>query len=146
MVNFSLFMDGEIFGWSPIVSSFLKPLSVESSSHLTHGKPRKTPFPICFVQNLRAFLGRLHLASVNGDEEGAKVWCFGVLELMGQLFVVCWDCQSVSTFFGATLPETNSSPMKIPIFPGKYHQNGGFFYGYVSLQKCTRIPQIYEVV
>ena len=26
----------------------------------------------------------------------------------------------------ATLPETNSSPMKIPIFPGKYHQNGGF--------------------
>ena len=25
-----------------------------------------------------------------------------------------------------TLPETNSSPMKIPIFPGKYHQNGGF--------------------
>ena len=25
-----------------------------------------------------------------------------------------------------TLPETNSSPMTIPIFPGKYHQNGGF--------------------
>ena len=25
-----------------------------------------------------------------------------------------------------TLPETNSSPMKIPMFPGKYHQNGGF--------------------
>ncbi len=25
-----------------------------------------------------------------------------------------------------TLPETNSSPMKIPIFHGKYHQNGGF--------------------
>ena len=27
---------------------------------------------------------------------------------------------------GGTLPETNSSPMKIPIIPGKYHQNGGF--------------------
>ena len=25
-----------------------------------------------------------------------------------------------------TLPETNSSPLKIRIFPGKYHQNGGF--------------------
>ena len=25
-----------------------------------------------------------------------------------------------------TLPETNELPMKIPIFPGKYHQNGGF--------------------
>ena len=25
-----------------------------------------------------------------------------------------------------SLPETNSSPMKIPMFPGKYHQNGGF--------------------
>ena len=25
-----------------------------------------------------------------------------------------------------TLPETNISPMKIPIFPCKYHQNGGF--------------------
>ena len=25
-----------------------------------------------------------------------------------------------------TLPETNSSPMKIPMFPGKFHQNGGF--------------------
>ena len=25
-----------------------------------------------------------------------------------------------------TLPETNSSPMKIPMFPCKYHQNGGF--------------------
>ena len=24
------------------------------------------------------------------------------------------------------LPETNSSRMKISIFPGKYHQNGGF--------------------
>ena len=26
----------------------------------------------------------------------------------------------------STLPETNSSPMKIPIFPGNYHENGGF--------------------
>ena len=25
-----------------------------------------------------------------------------------------------------TPPETNELPMKIPIFPGKYHQNGGF--------------------
>ena len=25
-----------------------------------------------------------------------------------------------------TLPETNSSPMKIAMFPCKYHQNGGF--------------------
>ena len=29
-------------------------------------------------------------------------------------------------FFRVTLPETNSSPMKIPIFPRKYHENGGF--------------------
>ena len=35
---------------------------------------------------------------------------------------------------GVTLPETNSSPMKITIFPGKYHQKGGFSMGYVSLQ------------
>ena len=34
----------------------------------------------------------------------------------------CWNLM----FFFLTLPETNSSPMKIPIFPGKYHQNGGF--------------------
>ena len=27
---------------------------------------------------------------------------------------------------GFTLPETNSSPMKAPLFPGKYHQKGGF--------------------
>ena len=27
---------------------------------------------------------------------------------------------------GTTLPETNGSPINIPIFPGKYHQNGGF--------------------
>ena len=25
-----------------------------------------------------------------------------------------------------TLPETNSSPMKTPLFPCKYHQKGGF--------------------
>ena len=25
-----------------------------------------------------------------------------------------------------TLPETNSSPMKTPMFPCKYHQTGGF--------------------
>ena len=34
---------------------------------------------------------------------------------------------------GVTLPETNSSPMKIPIFPGKYHQNGGFSMAMFSL-------------
>ena len=35
-----------------------------------------------------------------------------------------------------TLPETNELPMKIPIFPGKYHQNGGPFSSQrtVSLQ------------
>ena len=27
---------------------------------------------------------------------------------------------------GFALPETNSLPMKTPLFPGKYHQNGGF--------------------
>ena len=43
----------------------------------------------------------------------------------------------MTTFFGRnilkngkilspTLPETNSSPMKTPIVPCKYHQNGGF--------------------
>ena len=32
-----------------------------------------------------------------------------------------------------TLPESNGLPMKIPIFPGKYHQNGRFSMGYVSL-------------
>ena len=29
-------------------------------------------------------------------------------------------------FGSSTLPETNELPMKIPIFPGKYYQNGGF--------------------
>ena len=28
--------------------------------------------------------------------------------------------------WNTTLPETNSSPMKIPMFPCKFHQNGGF--------------------
>ena len=28
--------------------------------------------------------------------------------------------------FVITLPKTNSSPMKITTFPGKYHQNDGF--------------------
>ena len=41
-----------------------------------------------------------------------------------------------SSIFLGTLPETNSSPMKIPIFPGKYHQNGGFSsQRFVSLQE-----------
>ena len=31
-----------------------------------------------------------------------------------------------SKFQRCTLPETNSSPMKVTIFPSKYHQNGGF--------------------
>ena len=35
-------------------------------------------------------------------------------------------CQTSTTKHPFTLPETNGSPMKIPIFPGKYHQNGGF--------------------
>ena len=26
--------------------------------------------------------------------------------------------------------------MKIPIFPGKYHQEEGIFHGYVTLQEC----------
>ena len=32
----------------------------------------------------------------------------------------------INPLVSLTLPETNSSPMKITIFPGKYHQNGGF--------------------
>ena len=28
-----------------------------------------------------------------------------------------------------TLPETNSSPMEMPIFPGKYHQKWWIFHG-----------------
>ena len=34
--------------------------------------------------------------------------------------------QKLNLWFWAILPETNSSPMKITIFPGKYHQNGAF--------------------
>ena len=37
----------------------------------------------------------------------------------------------------ATLPETNSSPMKIPIFPGKYHQNGGFSWAMLVYRRVT---------
>ena len=36
-----------------------------------------------------------------------------------------------------TLPETNWLPMKIPIFPGKYHFKWWIFHGYVSLQECN---------
>ena len=36
----------------------------------------------------------------------------------------------------STLPETNIANEN-PIFPGKYHQNGGFSMGYVSLQDCN---------
>ena len=70
-----------------------------------HMENPKNPVP--FVSRKPSMhLGRLHLASVNGDEEGAKVCRFGVLELMGQLFVVCWD-RPFQHSLGATLPETN---------------------------------------
>ena len=47
-----------------------------------------------------------------------------------------------------TLPETNSSPMKIPIFPGKYHQNGGFsmamlVYRRVNLRQFSAIDEFW---
>ena len=42
--------------------------------------------------------------------------------------LVCWGSfhQPNPERIWPTLPETNSSPMKITIFPGKYHQNCGF--------------------
>ena len=36
-----------------------------------------------------------------------------------------------------TVPETNSSPMKITIFPSKYHQNGGFFMAMLVSGRVT---------
>jgi len=49
-----------------------------------------------------------------------------------------WWFQIFFMFTPTTLPETNSAPMKIPIFPVKYHQNGGFSSQLpVSLQECT---------
>ena len=46
-----------------------------------------------------------------------------------------------------TLPETNSSPMKVTIFPSKYHQNGGFsmtmlVYRSVTSNGTPKYPQI----
>ena len=37
----------------------------------------------------------------------------------------------------ATLPETNSSPMKTPMFPCKYHQKGGFSMAMLVLGRLT---------
>ncbi len=37
-----------------------------------------------------------------------------------------------------TLPETNIAHEN-PIFPGKYHQNGGIFHGYVSFRECNTV-------
>ena len=36
-----------------------------------------------------------------------------------------------------TLPETNELPMKIPMFPCKYHQNGGFSMAMLVLGRVT---------
>ena len=43
----------------------------------------------------------------------------------------------------STLPETNSSPMKIPIFPG-FHtiKMVDLFHGYVSLQECNLVKKL----
>ena len=43
------------------------------------------------------------------------------------------DPMGVDLLHLITFPETNSLPMNI-LNPGKYHQNGGFFRGYVSVQ------------
>ena len=46
-----------------------------------------------------------------------------------------------------TLPETNKSPMKIPIFPGKYHEHGEFSMtmlvlgGVVKLYMSNLVPK-----
>ena len=51
------------------------------------------------------------------------------MEHMGLIFhhpVEGSEAYVIAIFFDATLPETNSSPMKIPMFPCKYHQNDGF--------------------
>ena len=60
-------------------------------------------------------------------------------------------------FLCHTLPETNSSPMKIPLFPGKYHQNGGFsvamlvsgrvnIFSYIHLPYQTRCDDMAHFV
>ena len=42
------------------------------------------------------------------------------------LYVFGAEVLAFMLMLAVTLPETNSSPMKIPTFPCKYHQNGGF--------------------
>ena len=38
-----------------------------------------------------------------------------------------------------TLPETNSLPMKIPMFPCKYYQNGGFSMAMLVLGRVNKL-------
>ena len=41
-------------------------------------------------------------------------------------------------WLASTLPETNSLSMKIPIVPGKYHQNGGFSMAMLVYRSVTK--------
>ena len=77
----------------------------------------------------------------------SSVWGSEILECMSFLrLFFFWCCgkkgclESLLTprLIRATLPgKLTARPMKIPIFPGKYHQNGGCSMGYVSLQEGT---------
>ena len=39
-----------------------------------------------------------------------------------------------------TLPETNELPMKITMFPGKYHQHGGFSMAMLVSGRVPKTP------
>ena len=55
------------------------------------------------------------------------------------MFVQAGDTWIPRPIISSTLPETNSSPMKIPMFPCKYHQNGGFSMAMLVLGRVSML-------
>ena len=58
---------------------------------------------------------------------------------MGATHAMAWDERNILPTWKThtfTLPETNIA-MEITIFPGKYHQNGGFSMGKSNVGKYT---------
>ena len=65
---------------------------------------------------------------------GGRTFLLSLQRLLG--FVGLKGCCRLMTYVFklGTLPERKIAHWKSPIFPGKYHQNGRFFHGYVGLQ------------
>ena len=75
-------------------------------------------------------------------DEGLKLGFPVLPEFMSSTFILAelrsfenLGCKGLIQVRCYTLPETNSAPVKIPIFPGKYHQNGGFSHDFVSFRE-----------